>query len=117
MPLTLRPIKWPGTGPAYRQKFPDYDVLHDGQIVGRIYRQMAAVSPATEWFWAINGAADMPSSGTCGSLDRAKAEFKANWDIRGHELTGKARRVPMRNAVASAASCWFHRAVLAHGRS
>jgi hypothetical protein len=55
MPLTLRPIKWPGTGPAYRQKFPDYDVLHDGQIVGRIYRQMAAVSPSTEWYWAING--------------------------------------------------------------
>jgi hypothetical protein len=83
MPLTLRPIKWPGTGPAYRQKFPDYDVLHDGQIVGRIYRQMAAVSPATEWFWAINGVPVRPhvmhSVGACGSADQAKAELKANW--------------------------------------
>jgi hypothetical protein len=79
MPLTLRPIRWPG-GPAYREKFPDYHVLHDGQIVGRIYRQMAAVSPATEWFWAINGADCLPSSGACGSLDQAKAELKASWE-------------------------------------
>jgi hypothetical protein len=36
-------------------KYPDYEVMHGGLRVGRIYRQTAATSAETEWLWAING--------------------------------------------------------------
>jgi hypothetical protein len=83
MPLTLRPIEWPGTGPAYREKYPDYEVRHDRQPIGRIYRQQSAISRATEWFWTINSMTARPdvmqNTGACGSLQEAKAELRANW--------------------------------------
>src|SRR5262245_45545881 len=75
MPLTLRPIEWPGTGPAYREKYPDHEVRHD--------RQPIAISRASEWFWTINSMTARPdvmqNTGACGSLEEAKAELRANW--------------------------------------
>jgi hypothetical protein len=80
--LTLRPI--PDRSPVQQQKSPDYQVMHAGLRVGRIYRQDAATGPEREWFWAIDGVHAGPdvmqTTGLAGSLDEAKGALRANWE-------------------------------------
>jgi hypothetical protein len=47
--LTLRPSK---IGPPVYAHLADYDVLEDGQSIGRIMEQREPV-PGREWFWSL----------------------------------------------------------------
>jgi hypothetical protein len=71
-------------GSARAQFLPDnYDVIHDGKIIGRIYRM---IGREELWRWMIPGSrapTDGPSGGICVSLDEAKAAFRAAWDAHG----------------------------------
>jgi hypothetical protein len=83
MALTLRPTGIERS-PAFVH-LEDWDVLDDGKPVGRIYERHAAVaSPNRAWFWSITEyvepRAGLSISGTAGTLDEAKAAFRANWD-------------------------------------
>jgi hypothetical protein len=53
-------------------------VIHDGEIVGRIYRMKADRDP---WRWTIKLWAPPPgpSGGLADTLDEAKAAFRAAW--------------------------------------
>ena len=56
----------------------DYDVIHDGRDIGRIFRRRAGAPPDRPWEWAITGAVVMPHlplHGFCASLEETKAEF------------------------------------------
>jgi hypothetical protein len=60
-----------------------YDVIHAGEIVGRIYRMIGAEE---HWRWmttAPREPTDGPSGGICASLDEAKATFRAEWEAHG----------------------------------
>jgi hypothetical protein len=60
----------------------DYDVIHDGRDIGRIFKPKAGVPPDHPWMWTITGAVVMPalpSHGFCASLDEAKAKFAETW--------------------------------------
>ena len=60
-----------------------YDVIHDGERVGRIYRLPGAEE---HWRWTAPGPrepTDGPSGGICTSLDEAKAAFQRAWDAHG----------------------------------
>jgi hypothetical protein len=76
--LTLRPSK---IGPPVYAHLADYDVLEDGQSIGRIMEQREPV-PGREWFWSltITGAhgAGVLTSGYSASLEGAKAAFRAS---------------------------------------
>jgi hypothetical protein len=60
----------------------DYDVIHAGEIVGRIYRMKA---DRELWRWTIRLWAPPPgpSGGVSASLDEATAAFRAKWDAQG----------------------------------
>jgi hypothetical protein len=61
----------------------DYDVIHDGEIVGRIYRMIGGEEL---WRWMMAGPrepTDAPSGGICTSLDHAKAALGAEWEAHG----------------------------------
>ena len=62
----------------------DYDVIHDGEIVGRIYRM---IGDRELWRWMIRLSASPPgpSGGLADTLDEAKAAFQAKWDACGTE--------------------------------
>jgi hypothetical protein len=65
----------------------DYDVVCDGEIVGRIYRMRSTDEEL--WRWMIPGLrapTDGRSGGVAHSLDEAKAAFRTTWK------TGKAGR-------------------------
>jgi hypothetical protein len=69
---------------ALRRTVPDdYDVIQDGEIIGRIYRMKA---DRELWRWMIPGLrapTDGPSGGVADSLDEAKAAFPAVWKAAG----------------------------------
>jgi hypothetical protein len=50
MPLTLRPT---GLAPPVYEDMPDYDILDDGESIGRIYEIRAPLRPDAKWFWSI----------------------------------------------------------------
>ena len=57
----------------------DYDVIHDGEIIGRIYRMIGGEEL---WRWMMAGPrepADGPSGGICTSFDEANAAFRRAW--------------------------------------
>ena len=59
----------------------DYDVFHDGEIIGRIYRMIGVEEFGVEelWRWRLPGSralTDGPSGGICTSLDQAKVAFQ-----------------------------------------
>ena len=58
----------------------DFDVIHDGEIVGRIYRMKA---DRELWRWTIRLWAPPPgpSGGLSATLDEAMAAFQAAWDM------------------------------------
>jgi hypothetical protein len=60
----------------------DYEVIHDGEIVGRIYRMKA---DRELWRWTIRlwDPPPGPSGGLSRTLDEAMAAFRAKWDACG----------------------------------
>ena len=62
----------------------DYDVIHEGEIVGRIYRMKA---DRELWRWTIRLWAPPPgpSGRLADTLDEAKGAFQAKWDACGTE--------------------------------
>ena len=78
--LTLRQFN---IGPPVYAHLLDYDVLEDGQSIGRI-REEREPKPGREWFWSltITGAhwAGVPTWGYGASLEEAKAAFRASLD-------------------------------------
>jgi hypothetical protein len=61
----------------------DYDVIHDGEIIGRIYR---TIGGEDLWRWMMAGPREPtegPSGGICTSLDHAKAALQAEWEVNG----------------------------------
>jgi len=60
----------------------DYDVLSDGEIVGRIYRDQAASSEAVRWFWALGYGYHKdrsPAHGRAPTREDAMAAFAKSW--------------------------------------
>jgi hypothetical protein len=60
-----------------------FDVTHDREIVGRIYRM---IGDEELWRWmtaAPREPTDGPSGGICTSLDQAKAAFQRAWEAYG----------------------------------
>ena len=58
----------------------DYDVSHDGEIVGRIYRMKADRELWRRMCPGLRGPTDGPSGAAADSLDEAKAAFRAAWE-------------------------------------
>jgi hypothetical protein len=55
---------------------PDYDVLYDGRLVGRIYR--VTDHPDSPWFWSL---LTRPKRyGTADTLEQAMAAFEAGYE-------------------------------------
>ena len=61
----------------------DWQVLDDGNEIGRIYERHARASREQTWFWSITVPLDMRAkvvtSGRAPTLDQAKTEFLGNW--------------------------------------
>jgi hypothetical protein len=60
----------------------DYDVTHDGEIIGRIYRMIGSEKL---WRWMMAGSrepTDGPSGGISISLEQAKAAIRAEWEAQ-----------------------------------
>ena len=60
----------------------DYDVIQDGEIVGRIYR-MSADRELWRWMIRLREPPPDPSGGLSATLDEAMAAFRAKWDAQG----------------------------------
>jgi hypothetical protein len=77
--LTLRPFN---IGPPVYAHLLDYDVLEDGQSIGRIREERDTPKPGREWFWSLPGAhrAGVLTWGYGATLDAAKAAFRAHWE-------------------------------------
>jgi hypothetical protein len=61
--------------------FEDYDVLHNGEIVGRIF-EAAAAAPLRPWFWCLgygHHTARWPISGYEPTRADAMAAFRKSW--------------------------------------
>jgi len=60
----------------------DYDVLSDGEVVGRIYRDTAASSEAVRWFWSLaygHHQDRSPTHGRAPTREDAMAAFAKSW--------------------------------------
>jgi hypothetical protein len=61
----------------------DWQVLEDGNEIGRIYEQHAPASPDQAWFWSITVPLDMRAkvvtSGRAPTIDQAKQDFLKSW--------------------------------------
>jgi hypothetical protein len=68
MALILRRI---GSTPSAHHRLEDYEVLDDGESIGRIYRGQAAARPKFAWFWSIT----------------IVEAYKARIAVRGHAIT------------------------------
>jgi hypothetical protein len=62
----------------------DYDVLADGNVVGRIYEDASASTPADmRWFWSVTEivpAIPNRTNGTAATREEAMAKFRAAWE-------------------------------------
>ena len=54
----------------------DYDVLSDGELVGRIYFDEAASSDAVRWFWPLAYGHHEDRSPTRGARRRARTRWR-----------------------------------------
>jgi hypothetical protein len=81
MPLTLRPT---GLAPPVYEDLEDYEVLEDGESIGRIYEIRAPTRPDLPWFWSITvvGAyrAGIHTDGRAPRFEDAKAQFQTNYE-------------------------------------
>ena len=67
----------------------DYDVAHDGEIIGRIYRMSG---DEEVWRWMMLGSReprDGPSGGLSYTFEEAKAAFRRAWDTAPQEHGSK----------------------------
>jgi len=71
-----------GEGRASSVPPDDYDVIQEGEIVGRIYR-MKADRELLRWMIRLWAPPPGPSGGVSASLDEAMAAFRAKWDAQG----------------------------------
>ena len=60
----------------------DYDVIHDGETVGRIYR-MKADRELWRWMIRLWAPPPGPSGGVSATLDETMAAFRTKWDEQG----------------------------------
>ena len=60
----------------------DYDVMQDGETIGRIYR-MKADRELWRWMIRLWAPPPGPSGGLSATLDEAMAAFSAKWDEQG----------------------------------
>ena len=69
----------------------DYDVIHDGETVGRIYRMKA---DRELWRWMIRSwvPSPGPSGGLSATLHEAMAAFQAAWIWAGNLRTSAPAR-------------------------
>ena len=62
----------------------DWQVLKDGNEIGRIYEKHAPASPDQAWFWSITEYVEprsgLRASGMSETLDAAKAAFRDSYD-------------------------------------
>ena len=59
----------------------DYDVLHQGKVVGRIRLTVYKVPNYPRWFWSITTQPGIPqSSGMEMTREDAMQAFRARWD-------------------------------------
>ncbi len=63
---------------------PDFLVIEDGKVIGRIYEQRY-VPADVRWFWSITAfhidpALGIATNGRMPTLDEAKAQFQSSWD-------------------------------------
>jgi hypothetical protein len=83
-----------------RAKPDDYNIIHEGQIVGRMYRMNSTGREL--WRWTRSGIfqpSHGPNGGVADSRDEAKAAFRAAWQRR---LSGtEERRQDMLNLSLS----------------
>jgi hypothetical protein len=81
MPLTLRSTK---LAPPVYEHIGDYEVLDDGQPIGRIYEIRAPLRPDELWSWSIMvlGAhrAGIETVGRTATFEDAKEKIKANYE-------------------------------------
>jgi hypothetical protein len=81
MPLTLRSTN---LAPPVYEPMGDYEVLNDGQSIGRIYEIRAPLRPNELWLWSIMvlGAhrAGIETVGRTATFEEAKAQFKENYE-------------------------------------
>jgi hypothetical protein len=66
-----------------RSGLDDYDVIHDGETVGRIYRMNADREELWRWTIRLWAPPPGPSGGVSATLDAAMAAFRAKWEAQG----------------------------------
>jgi hypothetical protein len=66
----------------------DYDVLADGEVVGRIYEDgSASTPPELRWSWSITSiwpATPGVTNGTAATREEAMVKFRAAWEKQEH---------------------------------
>ena len=68
--------------PSGQWKDEDYDVLADGNVVGRIYEDASAPTPPDmRWFWSIMIVPARPgvTNGAAATREEAMAKFREGW--------------------------------------
>ena len=82
MTLILKRAKF--SRPSGQWQDEDYDVIADGEVVGRILEEGSPFDPPDlRWTWSITSiwpATRGVTNGTAATLDEAKLEFRAAWD-------------------------------------
>jgi hypothetical protein len=72
----------------------DYDIIGEGQVVGRIYRA-AAAPPDRPWMWSIT-AVRQTAHGFEASLRDAKAVFAARWRAPRNPIASRKEQLSRR---------------------
>jgi hypothetical protein len=61
----------------------EFLVTHGELQIGQIYKRKAALTPETQWLWALNGIPEAPRglglTGLAASLDDATAALRERW--------------------------------------
>jgi hypothetical protein len=76
MSLILKRIVW-DDGSATPD---DFEVMHDGEVIGRIYRMNGA--PWELWRWTHRWNTRQANGGVADTVEAAKIAFRAAWEAR-----------------------------------
>lgn len=80
--LALRPTKL--LDAASRRRQDDYDVIHEGETIGRIFKAIPGANAPQDrpWFWTIltTGPQADWQKGYAADLEVAKVRFRENWE-------------------------------------